>query len=301
MYSFPLGRVCANIPQDETLRISIDDVCSTATKCAGALEPHPYGDQHDTSLQAACNDDNQCDVKEALRMMVALLWYKVTDWIVQRLCIKQCQQGECHLDSNYDAILREIQRLKGFINILPVYDRNMRTDLFQTMAVQQKAYSNVDEAISILEKMRYTDYLKTSSISCNELDHPNSCPLTDIYKEFICIKTLRKNRLERRKTHDLRFYKNVNSAKLIELHRDSLNHFELLENIQSLDQNLRTHVKGISAYFHGIANADVMFIQGELDKFDVAFAALAKRVKTDLSFQATLASLTFSLLEGEKR
>ena len=192
MYSFPLGRVCANIPQDETLRISIDDVCSTATKCAGALEPHPYGDQHDTSLQAACNDDNQCDVKEALRMMVALLWYKVTDWIVQRLCIKQCQQGECHLDSNYDAILREIQRLKGFINILPVYDRNMRTDLFQTMAVQQKAYSNVDEAISILEKMRYTDYLKTSSISCNELDHPNSCPLTDIYKEFICIKTLRK-------------------------------------------------------------------------------------------------------------
>ena len=72
--------------------------------------------------------------------------------------------------------------------------------------------------------------------------------------------------------------KNVNSAKLIELQRDSLNHFELLENIQSLDQNLRTHVKGISAYFRGIAkydegiaNADVMFIQGELDKFDVEF------------------------------
>ena len=290
MYSFPLDKVCANIPQeDETLQISIDDVCPTTTKCAGALEPHPYGDQQGTSVQTACTDADQCDVAEAFPMMVALLWYKVTDWIVQRLCIKQVQQGEGHLDSNYDAILREIQRLMGFVNTLPVYDRNLRTSIFQMMALQRKAYSSVDAVISIVETTYYKDYLKTAAISCNELHHPNSCPLADIYKEYVCIKRLRKNRLERRKTHDLRFHKNVNSAKLIELQQDSLNHFELLENIQSLDQNLRTHVKGISAYFRGIAkydegiaNADVMFIQGELDKFDVKFGALAKRVETDL-------------------
>ena len=86
-----------------------------------------------------------------------------------------------------------------------------------------------------------------------------------------------KNRLERRKAHDLQFHKNVNSAKLIELQRDSLNHFELLENIQSLDQNLCTRVKGIAKYDEGIVNADVMFIQGELNKFDVEFAALERK------------------------
>ena len=69
-------------------------------------------------------------------MMVALLWYKVTDCIVQRLCIKQCQQGECHLDSNYDAILREIQKLKGFVNILPVYDKNMRATILSNASGQ---------------------------------------------------------------------------------------------------------------------------------------------------------------------
>ena len=160
----------------------------------------------------------------------------------------------------------------------------MRTSIFRTMALQRKAYSSVDAVISIVETLYYKDYMKTAPISCNELHHPNSCTLADIYKEYVYIKRLRKNRLQRRKAHDLRFYKNVNSAKFIEVQRDSLNHFELLENIQSLDQNLCTRVKGISAYFHGIAkydegivNADVMFIQGELNKFDVEFAALERK------------------------
>ena len=73
------------------------------------------------------------------------------------------------------------------------------------LAVKQKIYSNVDAAISLVENKFNADYLKTSSISCNELNHPNSCPLTDIYKEYVGIKRLlqKQNRLERRKTHDL--------------------------------------------------------------------------------------------------
>lgn len=68
-------------------------------------------------------------------------------------------------------------------------------------------------------------------------------------------------------TKNLRQFAKVNHKKIIEPKKDVLKHLELLGEISSVDENLRTPVKGISKYFNmlakydeGIAKADVTFI-----------------------------------------
>lgn len=299
LYRLPIETACSSIPHNDA-PITIDFVCTTLDKCSWYADSSPYHEivRAAPNLYQACKD-RKCYVKQAIPMMAAMIWFKVTDWMAQRLCLDQCRAAGCQVDSNYDAVLEEISKMKAYINVIPNYGGAFFED-----AVQRRAYSDLDEAMSMVASDE--QYFKTSSLACQLLNYADSCLVVDIYREYVSMKKIQNDRRQPARTRDLRLHANIDKAKMIELQRDTLEQIELLGTITQLDKNLRVSVDGISTYFQGLAEfeeaiaaADVAFIREKLAEFERKDATLLPKLEYDVRevMDSMLVILTSQFIE----
>lgn len=275
-YKLPLQKVCSRLPARSYPKLVIKDICPKLHECA----PSP----HD-STKNACNDNNKkCNVKKALPMMLGVIMYKVYFLVVDKFCSTRCPGGSCDIEGEFEDIFRQIDLMNAFISMRA--DRPY--DKFYTNAVSQRAYSNVIAAMKIVSE--HEDEFRVAPYACEAIDAIPACQVANFYPQYLLLKKIKNDRLKVGDTRDLRPYKNTDNAKIIELKKNAVKHFELLGAIDQLDQNLRAKVKGISEYFkgvakfdQGIADADQAFITTKLKEFDVSYEKIANKLKNDMS------------------
>lgn len=107
-------------------------------------------------------------------------------------------------------------------------------------------------------------------------------------------------------TNNLRQFAKVDHYKMLTLKIDTLQYLELLGEIRSVGENLRTSVKGISKYLgglakydEGIAKVDVTFISDKLTEFSQESDEISKKLETDVenAMTAMISILSVKLVE----
>ena len=291
IFVFPWNEICPTSRSAYELEkeISITDICSSTQKCSSTQ--FPYGSSR-FDVTDACTSDNKCDLERALPMMVCVYWHALSAFIVKQFCYYSCIRalggGRCSNFESYERLVEEAKLLMDYTSALPAYFNSVWNVNFLQRAVASNAFSNLDTAMTMIEEKR-RDFDRIPHM-CHAIKFTKACHYADIYKEFIFIKKVQHYRMNPGLVKDLRLHSRVNHAIMVELQRDTIRHIKILGTIQRLDDNLRASVSGISSYFsslanydEGIANADVAFIQGELDKYETATAKVETRLKEEFS------------------
>ena len=287
----PWNEICPTSPSTYELEkeISIADICSNLQECSSTQSP--YGSSP-FDVTDACTSDGKCDLERALPMMAGLFWHALSAFIVKRLCHYSCIRalgGErCSSLESYERLVEEAKLLLDYTSALPAYFNNAWNESFLQRAVVSHAFSDLDTVMTLIEEKR-RDFDRSLHM-CHAIRFTKACHYADIYKEFTFIKKVQQYRMNPGLVKNLRLHSRVNHAIMVELQRDTIRHIELLGTIKLLDDNLRASVSGISSYFsslasydEGIANADVVFIQGELDKYETATSEVETRLKEEFS------------------
>ena len=305
-YNIPINAMCSRLKQDIANNNNNKHVLSTATicpnvkQCSGSTKPFPYGDKTDgTDIKFACTDDDKCDVEKALPMMSALLWYKISDFIAHSLC------HNSQSEFTKSALTRKLDNIKTMSTLMMAYTSTLHWKDFFQRAAQTRAYANLNQAMSLVNER--TASIEFASFACIELKAEDMCTVGDIYKLYGSLLKLKKDSLSPGLTKNLRLFAKVDHNKMLMLKKNALKHLELLGNIRSVDENLRTSVKGISNYFHGlarfdegIANADVTFISDKLQEFKKQSDEMSKKVQKDMkNAMAAMTSIQMAQLIEE--
>ena len=301
-YNIPLDLMCSRLKgtsgQKNSRVFSTDKICRNVRHCSGVTTPHPYGDPKGSNVQEACTEENQCDVEKALPMMGALLWYKTSAYIAQSLCYNSLRQP---LKTVIDT---ELQEIKAMTRLVMAYASTLGWELFFQEAVERRAYSSLDTALSLVEE--YEKSFQFSPVACFEIQAEDACIFSDINKEYQSIRKVQKYRLGPTKTRNLRLYARINHVKMIELKREALQHSDLLGNIRSVDQNLGSAANSVKNYFHilaeydqGIADQDVLFLAGKLEEFEKKSNQLSAKIQRDVqnAMIAMQANLNFDVVQ----
>ncbi|XP_068713477.1 uncharacterized protein [Montipora capricornis] len=300
LVGFPWKEICPTSPSAYQLEkeITITDICSSIQECSSTR--FPYGSSS-FDVTDACKSDGKCDVERAFPMMAGVYWHALNAFIVKRLCLDNCigvlgDMSRCLDFETYERLQEELKILLAYTSAIPAYFNNWWNNFFQR-AVASRAFSNLDTAMTMIEEKK-TDFERTSHM-CHFIEFTKACPYADIYKEFIFLKKVQGYRVNPGLVKDLRLHSRVNHKIMVGLQRDTLRHIELLGTIQLLDDNLRASVSGISSYFsslasydEGIANADVAFIQGELDKYETALRNVEQSLKDQFTTAMALMQAT---------
>ena len=288
-FVFPWNEICPSSPSAYQLEkeITITDICSSIQECSHTR--FPYGSSP-FDVTYACTSDNKCDIERALPMMCGVYWHALNAFILKRLCRNSCNRvlgrRRCKEYETFERVRDEAKLLIAYISVLPAHFSNVWNVNFFQRAVASKAFSNLDTAMTMIEEKK-RDFERTPHM-CHLIEFTKACPYADIYKEFIFIKKVQHYRVNPGLVKDLRLHSRVNHVIMARLQRDTLRHIEILGTIQQLDDNLRAPVSGISSYFsgladydEGIANADVAFIQGELEKYETATRDVDEKLKEE--------------------
>ncbi|KAK3737507.1 hypothetical protein QZH41_001647 [Actinostola sp. cb2023] len=267
--------------------LSIVELCPNVESCA--TEDYPYGLSVGLGdkFTEACTKDHKCNLEKAIPMMAGMFWFKFSDWIAERMCPEKCLNKQCNFVDTYEKVIHESKLLMGFVNIFPTYWTSTWTSFFQD-AVDNKAYLYLNQALAMVEDKEQVFY--TTPVACSDLAFTKACPYADIYKEFIMIKKIQKYRQDPGCiVRDLRQLPNVDFKTRLKREKDTLRHIELLGAIKAVDANLQVSVSGISEYFQGIAKydegiaeADILFIKGELDKYEAGLTTVETQIKDDI-------------------
>ena len=274
-YKLPLERVCSRLPPRSYPKLVVKDICPKLHECATS----PHG-----SKTNACTDIiNKCNVKKALPMMLGVIIYKVYFLVVDKFCSERCPAGACDIEGEFKDIFKQIDLMNAFIGMRADKPYNK----FYTNAVSQHAYSNVIAALKIVSE--HEDEFRVAPYACEAINAIPACQIANFYPQYLLLNKMKNDRLKVGDTRDLRPYNNTDNAKIIELKKSAIKHFELLSAIDRLDENLRAEVKGISEYFkgvakfdEGIADADQAFITTKLDEFKDSYGKIEKKLNDDM-------------------
>ena len=283
--TIPVEAMCSRVKEDlgiqDNFIFSTEKICNNIKKCAGNQTPHPYGDSDGTSAKDACTKDNRCDVVKALPMMGALMWYKISAFIAKSFCSNSLGRPE------KSALKTNLEEIEKMATLIIAYGSTFYWSDFFNKALKVKAFSNLDNAMSLVEERK--NAFGYVSIACIDLQADDMCAVGGIHKAFQSLKKIKHDRLHPPPTRNLRLYSRIDHAKMIEIQRDSLTNITLLGNIHELNNNLQTSVKGISKYFDGlakydqsIADADVTFLADKLKEFDGQATQLSAKVEKDI-------------------
>ena len=299
-YKLPLDKMCSRVKEDlnkqDRFTFSTSQICVDVNTCSGAETEYPYGDTEGTSVKIACTSDNKCDIATALPMMAALLWYKVSAFVTLSLCSNEVGQP------NKNEISAEHEDIKNMALLIIEYTSTLHWNDFFRQAVRRRAYSDLQAAMTLVQEREKSAGF--ASLACIELKADEMCTVGDIFKIYQSLRKLEADIMEPKETRNLRLRSRVNHAKIVELKQDALRHIELLGNIRSLDENLRTTVKGISKYLlglakydQGISEQDVAFLAGKLEEFENKAAFLSEKLHTDVNnaMKPMMVSLTAQL------
>lgn len=298
----PADAMCSPIKKDlekqGTLIFSTEKICNNIKQCAGAKTPYPYGDSDGTNTKDACTEDNRCDVAKALPMMGALLWYKISAFIAKSFCSNSLGRPE------KSALTKNLKEIETMTNLIMAYGSTLYWGDFFRKAVKEKAFSNLDKAMSMVEERK--NAIGFASLACIDLLAEDMCAIGSIFKAFESLKKVKRDRISPPLTRNLRLYSKIDNAKMIELKADALKHTKLLGNIKGLDTNLRTAVEGISNYFQGlakydqaIAQADVTFLTDKLKEFGGKAKTMSEKVQKDIkdAMEALLGTQVAQVIE----
>ena len=283
----PTGAMCARVKEDEesaeeALVFSTEKICDNVNKCSGASTPHPYGDEDGTSTKKACTaEGNKCNVEKAIPMMGALLWYKMSAFIARSFCRNSLSKP------SKSVLQTELQDVEKMVNLISAFGSTLYWRDFFLEAAKRKAYSNLDTAMTMVKERE--NLVAATPLACEKLKSEDSCDIQSIHRVYQSLKKIKKERLSPSPTRNLRLQSKVDHSKVLELKTRTLDKIQLLAKIDSLDQNLRTAVEGISSYFEGlakydmrIASADVTFLKDKLKEFDAQATKLTKKVEDDI-------------------
>ena len=286
-YDIPIEAMCSRLKEDiieETTDhvLSTAKICQSVKQCSGSTMPFPYGDNTDgTDIKVACTEDNKCDVGKALPLMSALLWYKISDFMARSLCHNSLPEFK------KSSLTTKYEEIKTMATLMVTYTSTLHWNGFFREAASQRAYSNLETAMSLINK-RITS-MEFTSLACIKLEATDMCTLGDIYKLYGSLLKLKKNILSPGMTKNLRQFTKVDHSKMLQLKTSALKHLNLLGEIRSVDENLQASVKGISKYFYGlakfdedIAKADVTFISDKLSEFRKKSDEISKKVEKDI-------------------
>ena len=286
-YDIPIEAMCSRLKEDiieETTDhvLSTAKICQSVKQCSGSTTPFPYGDNTDgTDIKVACTEDNKCDVGKALPLMSALLWYKISDFMARSLCHNSLPEFK------KSSLTTKYEEIKTMATLMVSYTSTLHWNGFFREAASQRAYSNLETAMSLINK-RITS-MEFTSLACIKLEATDMCTLGDIYKLYGSLLKLKKNILSPGMTKNLRQFTKVDHSKMLQLKTSALKHLNLLGEIRSVDENLQASVKGISKYFYGlakfdedIAKADVTFISDKLSEFRKKSDEISKKVEKDI-------------------
>ena len=286
-YDIPIEAMCSRLKEDiieETTDhvLSTAKICQSVKQCSGSTMPFPYGDNTDgTDIKVACTEDNKCDVGKALPLMSALLWYKISDFMARSLCHNSLPEFK------KSSLTTKYEEIKTMATLMVSYTSTLHWNGFFREAASQRAYSNLETAMSLINK-RITS-MEFTSLACIKLEATDMCTLGDIYKLYGSLLKLKKNILSPGMTKNLRQFTKVDHSKMLQLKTSALKHLNLLGEIRSVDENLQASVKGISKYFYGlakfdedIAKADVTFISDKLSEFRKKSDEISKKVEKDI-------------------
>jgi len=103
-------------------------------------------------------------------------------------------------------------------------------------------------------------------------------------------------------TNNLRQFAKVYHYKMLTLKIDTLQYLELLGEIRSVGENLRTiskYFSGLAKYDEGIAKADVTFISDKRTEFSQESDEISKKLETDVenAMTAMISILSAKLVE----
>lgn len=286
-YDIPIEAMCSRLKEDiieETTDhvLSTAKICQSVKQCSGSTTPFPYGDNTDgTDIKVACTEDNKCDVGKALPLMSALLWYKISNFMARSLCHNSLPEFK------KSSLTTKYEEIKTMATLMVSYTSTLHWNGFFREAASQRAYSNLETAMSLINK-RITS-MEFTSLACIKLEATDMCTLGDIYKLYGSLLKLKKNILSPGMTKNLRQFTKVDHSKMLQLKTSALKHLNLLGEIRSVDENLQASVKGISKYFYGlakfdedIAKADVTFISDKLSEFRKKSDEISKKVEKDI-------------------
>lgn len=286
-YDIPIEAMCSRLKEDiieETTDhvLSTAKICQSVKQCSGSTTPFPYGDNTDgTDIKVACTEDNKCDVGKALPLMSALLWYKISNFMARSLCHNSLPEFK------KSSLTTKYEEIKTMATLMVSYISTLHWNGFFREAASQRAYSNLETAMSLINK-RITS-MEFTSLACIKLEATDMCTLGDIYKLYGSLLKLKKNILSPGMTKNLRQFTKVDHSKMLQLKTSALKHLNLLGEIRSVDENLKASVKGISKYFYGlakfdedIAKADVTFISDKLSEFRKKSDEISKKVEKDI-------------------
>ena len=300
--AIPVETMCSRVEEDlgkqDIYAFSTDKICKNVKLCSGTETPRPYGDSDGTNVQDACTDSNKCDVAEALPMMGALLWYKISAFIARSFCSNSLGRPE---KPSLETDLTEIDRMT---QLILAYSSTLYWNEFFEEAVRVRAFSSLPAAMSLVEGRQNSMFYV--SLACIDLQAEDTCTVGSISKLFQSLKKTKNDRNNPPTTRNLRLYSNIDNAKMIELQTETLQHIDLLGSIRNLDANLRTAVEGISGYFEGlarydqgIAQADVTFLKDKLNEFYAKAETLSEKLEKDVkdAMKALLAAQAMQVAE----
>ena len=286
-FNFPIDYMCYRVENKLKRRnrysFSTDKICHSVKRCAGIEMEFPYDpDSRGTSVKDACTGtENKCDVHSALPMMGSLLWYKVSKFIARSLC-----RNYLHQPTESD-INEEHNDIKEMVRMVMGYASTINWGLFFEEAIRTRAYSNVQVALRLVSQ--YEKSFSSSPVACYELEADDVCIYSSINMEYQSIRKTQQNRLQGGQVRNLRLFRRVNHAKMVELKRRALDHIDILGNIRSVDENLGEATQGIKNYFRrlaeydqGIAGQDVAFLAGKLKDFESNSTAISEKLGQDV-------------------
>lgn len=281
----PLSQMCAHV-QGQKNEYATDKICRNIKMCSGNENPNPYDASGGNNVQEACEEEtNACKVTVAVRMMGALLWYKVSDFIALGFCYNYLStSSSSELKPVIHAEREDVYRMTSLISAYISTLNNWRE--FFDKAASQRAFSNLAPAMKLVEEREKS--FKWASLACDKLEADDMCTVGDIFGYYESLKKIKKDRKTPPQTRNLRYHSRVDHAKMLELKRNALQHINLLGNIQQLDHNVGTLAEGMSGYMfglakydEGIANQDEAFLSGKLKEFETKSSRLSKKVQQD--------------------
>lgn len=281
----PLTEMCVTVQEgigkEDKYTFSTNKICRNVNRCTGKTTPYPYGDTEGRNTQEACVEDGDaCDIPKAIPMMVALLWYKVSDYMAQAFCYN-------HLKEPQKSILQtEYKDIVKMADLISAYTSTFDWCEFFTRAQRERAFSDLPKAMTLVQEREKS--FKFASMACRKLKSIDMCHVGDIFTYYASLKKLQKDKEGLSKTRNLRLHSRVDHAKMIELKKEALQHITLLGNMEKLDSNLEALVTGISGYFlgvakydQGIAEQDVIFLQGKLGDYEQKSETVSEKVQDD--------------------
>ena len=283
-YDLPLDLMCHPIKDQLGTTthgpLSPRKVCTSASRCSSADNPSDsFWLDQGTEIEVACSGA-KCNINDAIPMMVSLLWYKVSDLIAQSLCHNHLPTPllKTHIHTELQSVQRMVATVRAYFSTLT-------WDLFFTRAAEVGGYSTLETAMTLV-----TDHEKSfySSIkACNDLDAQEVCIIKKINAEFKALKTLKRKRSE--KVRDLRLFRHVNHAKLVELRKKTLKEIEalaILLKAQSVNRiankRISNYFQGVSRYDERIAEQDFGYVKGKLDDFKTKANTLSQELWTTI-------------------